>query len=99
MQQNNEGEKIEGRWVLWVFLGVLFCGGSFFLKMFLSSLEFFLSPRILLLLINKHNKRFLPQKERFCHSLGFLDFCHSFREIIKENKTQRVCCTCERVNI
>jgi hypothetical protein len=38
----------------------------------------------------KHNKRFLPQSEPFCHGLGFLYFCHSFKEIAKEKEKIKI---------
>jgi hypothetical protein len=37
MQQNNEGEKAKGGWVLCKFFWVLFCGVSFFFYPFLST--------------------------------------------------------------
>jgi len=63
----------EGGFCVTFFLGVLFYGGSFFFSfMFLSSAKsFFYHQEFGYYLQIKHNRRFLPQSEQFCHGFGF----------------------------
>jgi hypothetical protein len=50
---------------------VLFCGGSYFSFMLVSSPKKIIIKNSYYLQI-KHNKWFLPQSQWLCHSLGFL---------------------------
>jgi len=65
MQQNNEGEKTKGRWVLWFFFWVLFYGGSFFFfNVFVKPIDFFITNKLVITYK-------LNTIKGFCHSLGY----------------------------
>ncbi len=92
MHQNNEGEKTKGGRVLW---WVFF---SFYI--FVKPINFSITKNLVIIYkLNTIKKKF-PQRKRFCHGLGLLDFCHILKEITKEkkNQNQKVRCTCEHVN-
>ncbi len=63
----------------------LFCGGTFFFfHIFVKPRKFFFRQEYGHYLQIKHNKRFLPQSDQFCHGLSFSFFCHNFKEMAKE---------------
>ncbi len=72
-QPNNKGEKAKGGWILcFFFFWVLFCDGSFFFPLnFCQAHKVFYHQEFGYYLQIKHNRGFLPQSKRFCHSLGF----------------------------
>ncbi len=65
------------------FVWVLFCGGSFYLH-FRLVYNYFYHKKSNHYLQIKHNRKFLLQRERLHHNLGFFCFCHNFGKIAKK---------------
>ncbi len=86
-QQNNEGEKAKGRWVLcFLFFWVLFCGGSFFFTFLSSPKKIFITKNPVITYKLNTIKVFLPQREIFPHFWFFLVFPHNPGKITKEEE-------------
>jgi hypothetical protein len=86
MQQNNEGEKANGGWVLCNFLGVLFCGGSLFSIFFVNPIKFFITKNLVITYKLSTIEGFCHKKNFFATILVFLSFCHNFTKKKNEKK-------------
>jgi len=64
-------KKAKGGWVLYFLFGFCFVLGPFFSLCFFQAQNVFYHQESGYYLQIKHNRRFLPQRERFCHGLGF----------------------------
>ncbi len=87
MQQNNEGEKAKGGWVLCDVFWILFCGGSFFfLYISIKPKKFFITKNLVITYKLNTIEGFCHKVRDFIMVLVFLSFCHNPKGITKEGE-------------
>ncbi len=86
-QENNEGEKVKGGWVLCNFFGFCFVMGLFFpFTFFFKPKKFFIFKNLVITYKLSTLKGFYHKVRDFVMVLVFLNFCHGPKKIAKEKE-------------